>query len=115
GPTQAVRPRDRHVADAHPVVAFDVLKFFVYGIAAFESHERGELAFGGGAAYVGRGRGESPGLRVPVGERADGFDLLVRACDCAGAAAAVELRLDPDGEELRVEAALAHAHGVEVR
>ena len=114
GPTQTVSPRRRHVAHAHLVVAPDRFEFFVNRVAAFESHERGELIVRGGAADV-RGGGERPDFGVLFGEGADGRDLLVGARDGARPAAPVELRLDPDGEELRVEAALAHARGVEVR
>src|SRR5205085_2507015 len=79
GPTQAVSPGRRHVADARMVVALDRLDLLVNRVAAFESHERGELAFGGGAAYVCGGRGERPSFRMLFGERADSRDLFVSA------------------------------------
>ena len=93
----------------------DAFELFVNRVAAFEAEERGEPALFVRAADVpGRG-GERPNLWVLFGERADGFDLCVGACDGGLSAESVVLGLDPDGEELRVEPALAHAHGVEVR
>ena len=93
----------------------DAFELLVNRVGAFEAEERSELALFVRAADVGgRGR-ETPNLGMAFGQSVDGFDLRVGARDGALAAHAVELRLDPDGEELRVEPALAHAYGVEVR
>ena len=64
--------------------------------------------------HICSGRGHLPEFRVFFGELAHGRNLCIGAFDGTRTTAAVQLRLDPNGKELRIESALARANRIEV-
>src|SRR5205085_69835 len=113
-PICAHTPRHGHVTHAKLVILFDILQTLVQSVSAFQAHQRGELSFGNSTTNVCGSSGKLPSVWMLSDQLLHRPYLVICALDGDRPTAAVNLRVDPDGEELRVQSALAHSHGVQV-
>ena len=104
GPFVGVRPGERHVAHAEPVVIAQQVHVVLDRVAAFDAHERGEFVLAMGALDVGHGEGHHHAVGMMRRLLVDGIDEIERV---AGEVALVSIGVDPDGKELRAEVAAA--------
>ena len=111
GPVSGVGPGERHVANTESVVLAEKGEGVLDGVAAFNSHERGELVVAM-SFFDARRCGDELNLIGVSG------DLLLDRVDqlegAAGILAFIELGLDPDGKELGAEVALVDGVEVEI-
>src|SRR5207248_843780 len=114
GPAGAHAPGAGHVSHTQLVIAPDVLNLVIDRIAALQAHQRGNLSSRGNPSNVIGRRGKFPRLWMLRGQIAHGFDLNIRPRRCARATTAKQLRLDPDGKELRIESTFPCAHRVKL-
>ena len=104
GPFVGVRPGERHVAHAEPVVIAQQVHVVLDRVAAFDAHKRGEFVFLVGALDIGHGKGHHHAVGMTRGLLIDRIDEI----ECvAGEVALVSIGVYPDGEELRPQTAAA--------
>ena len=106
-----VRPGQRHVADAEGVVLAQQGERVFDGVAAFDSHERGDLVFAVGE-FDALGRGDEHHLVLVLGHLLlDGVNQDQRP---ARELTLVGTGIDPDGEELGAEVSLLRGFKIPV-
>ncbi len=100
-----------HVANTESGVGAEDGEVVIDHVAAFDTHERSDLAlFFGGADFFGGG-GKDKIVGMFANGFADGVDLVESLLNGDGAG---DFAVDPDGEEDGVQAAFAHARDVDV-
>ncbi len=111
GPRVVLEVREREVPHAAPGIITQLLQAVVDHVAAFHPHQRGDLVVGRGAPDVGRGLRQHEILGMRANGRQHRVDERVRLLDGRSAR---HVARHPNGEEERVEAAVAHARDVDI-
>jgi hypothetical protein len=99
-----VRPGQRHVPDAQPVEVAQHPQISLQRVPSFQTHQHGQLAALLGGDHFGRGPRQGQLARMSLDLEEDCIDQI--QCSPRGTRS-MEIRIDPDAEELGAEAASA--------